>query len=204
MGNFWDKMAKSYDKSTEKYYHNANAKTISHTKQYCDKSKDILDLGCGTGIIILDLTDAVNKITAVDASSKMIDFANQKKIKQGIENIDFSVKDISQLDFTQGKYDIITAFNLLLYLTNPEEILKKIYDCLPSGGYFISATDCVGERFLLKTVMKPLSLLRIIPPMNYFTMETLENAFIYAGFKIVFCENLHNMPPNYYVVAKKQ
>ncbi|MDD4844667.1 MAG: class I SAM-dependent methyltransferase [Anaerotignum sp.] len=111
MSNFWDKMAKAYDNSTEKHFHDANAKIISYTKHYCTKFKDLLDLGCGTGVIILDLADAVNKITAVDASSEMIQIANQKKMEQKLENIDFSVKDISQINFASGKYDIITAFN---------------------------------------------------------------------------------------------
>ncbi len=204
MKNFWDKMAKAYDKSTEKHFHDANAKIISYTKHYCTKSKDILDLGCGTGIIILDLADAVNKITAVDASSEMIQIANQKKMEQKLENIEFNVKDISQINFASGKYDIITAFNLLLYLKKPEEIVKIIYECLPFGGYFITVTDCIGEKFLLKTGMNLLSRLGIIPSMNYFTMAVLKNIFINTGFKIEFCENVHDGTPNYYIVAKKQ
>ena len=203
MKSFWDKIAKSYDVSTEKHFNDANNRIINYTKQYCKKSDDLLDLGCGTGMIIIDLADCVNKITAVDSSSEMIKEARQKTIKNGIANISFETANIPEYDFIKEKYNIITAFNLLLYLTTPEIVLKKIYDCLPSGGYFISVTDCMGEKTILKGIMKFVSSLGLIPKMNYFTMITLENIIKSTGFQIVFSENVHEGIPNHYIVARK-
>lgn len=203
MKSFWDKMAKSYDASTEKHFNDANSRVINYTKGYCRESDDLLDLGCGTGMIIIDLADYVNKITAVDSSSEMIKAAKQKTINKGIANINFEIDNITEFGFIKEKYDIITAFNLLLYLTEPEVVLKKIYDSLPSGGYFISVTDCMGEKTILKGIMKFVSALGFIPKMNYFTRITLESIIKSAGFQIVFSENVHEGIPNHYIVARK-
>lgn len=203
MKSFWDKMAKSYDASTEKHFNDANSRIINYTKGYCKKSDNLLDLGCGTGMIIIDLADYVNKITAVDSSSEMIKAAREKTINKNITNINFEIDNIPEFGFIKEKYNIITAFNLLLYLTAPEIVLKKIYDCLPSGGYFISVTDCMGEKTILKGIMKFISGLGLIPKMNYFTMITLENIIKSTGFQIVFSENVHDGIPNHYIVARK-
>lgn len=203
MNNFWDKMSKSYDISTKKHFNDANSKIINYTKRYCKKSDDLLDLGCGTGMIIIDLAGSVNKITAVDSSPDMIKEAKQKTISNCIANINFEIYDILKFGFIKGKYNTITSFNLLLYLREPEIVLKKIYDCLPSGGYFISVTDCIGEKILLKGIMKCISRFGFIPNINYFTTIELENIIESSGFQIEFSENVHNGIPNYYIVARK-
>lgn len=204
MNSFWDKMAKSYDVSTEKHFHDTNSKIIDYTKQYCKKSDSLLDLGCGTGVIIIDLADCVNKLTAVDSSAEMIKMARQKLLCRNITNINFEIDNISELDFIEEKYNIITAFNLLLYLSSPDIVLKKIYDGLPSGGYFISVTDCMGEKLILKGIMKFVSTLGFIPKMNYFTTSALESIIESTGFQIVFSENVHDGIPNQYIVALKE
>ena len=203
MKSFWDKIAKSYDVSTDKHFNDANSKIINYTKLYCKKSDDLLDLGCGTGMIIIDLAGCVNKITAVDSSCEMIKAARQKTTNTGIANINFEIDNISEFGFKKEKYNIITSFNLLLYLREPEIVLKKIYDCLPSGGYFISVTDCIGEKTLQKGIMKCISKLGFIPNMNYFTMRELENTIKSIGFQIELSENVHDGIPNYYIVARK-
>lgn len=64
-------------------------------------------------------------------------------------------------------------------------------------------SDCMGEKTILKVIMKFISALGFIPKMNYFTMITLENIIKSIGFQIVFSENVHDGIPNHYIVARK-
>jgi len=203
MNGFWDKISKSYDSATEKRFSDANRKIIAYAKSYCKKTDRLLDLGCGTGLFSIALSEYVKNIIAVDSSEKMIEIANEKKDAQNILNLSFEVKTIEQMDFQAGSYDIICAFNVLLYIEGYKSLLDRIYGILPQGGYFVSVTDCVGENKIMRVINKLLQRMRIIPYMNQFTTAQLENVIIQAGFRIVFSENVYEKTPNYFIVAQK-
>ena len=51
-------------------------------------------------------------------------------------------------------FDVVTAFNVLLYLSDRDQVLEKIWSLLKPGGVFISATDCLGRNFSRDSVKK--------------------------------------------------
>ena len=69
-----------------------------------DKDKKILDAGCGTGALAYVLASHGYHVTALDASSKMIEVA-KKKVKS--KKINFIVGDIFDMPFEDHSFDVI-------------------------------------------------------------------------------------------------
>lgn len=134
----------------------------------------------------------------------MLEIAQKKSDLENINNINWKCSDIITMLNSDKKYNMVTAFNILVYLQNPKEVLSNIYDMLEDGGYFLSVTDCPGDaNAILKGAESLLSKMNLIPKMNFFKVNQLEELIKDAGFKIVFAENFHLGEPNYYIAARK-
>lgn len=198
---FWDKMAKTYDKNTEKKYLKTYQKTINSAKKYLSTDDRVLDFACGTGITVIPLSRFVNHIHAIDISNRMINEAKQKCAAEGIHNVTFSVGDLYGLDLKETDFHAVTAFNILCY--TDETVLLRIRELLAEDGMLITATDCLGEKpsaasFLLKI----LSALHILPYIRFYDKAGLEDAIKRAGFEIIETGILHERPVNYFIAAR--
>lgn len=201
MKNTWNKIANKYDKSTNKMFAEANRKVISQAKRYCKKQDIVLDVGCGTGLIIQELAPCVSKVKAIDTSPGMIHVAQTKNIS----NIEWEVNDIYGINIKNKKYSVITAFNLLLYVEHIDEFLSYTYDILPDQGYFISVTDCLGElNIVVKCVMLLGDRLGIFPNMKMFKNKELKRRICSKGYQIVYEEIVCKRSSNYLIIAQKR
>lgn len=100
---------------------------------------DVLDLGCGTGRIMVYLQDngRVNSYTGVDASEAMIRQASWLKTQLNFDNAQLIHTDIADV---QGQYDAI--FSVHSYYSWPEQdkLLRHIHALLMESGTFILVT----------------------------------------------------------------
>ena len=126
--DFFDRLASTWDEGMIK---NEEVIKIILDNALVSSGKDILDVACGTGVLIEDyLKKDVNKITAVDLSSEMIKVA---KSKYKIDKVKFICGDI--LDFNDNeKYDCIVVYNAFPHFIDGEELIKHLSILLKDGG----------------------------------------------------------------------
>jgi len=98
-----------------------------------DGVKDILDVGCGTGILVDILSRSGYAVTGIDSSPEEIEFA--KKNKKG-NFIPTSVESF----YDGKKYDLIVAAQLIEHIRKPEDFLAKAEALLKRGGYLVVET----------------------------------------------------------------
>jgi ubiquinone/menaquinone biosynthesis C-methylase UbiE len=72
-----------------------------------------LDVGCGSGILSLQLADHVNHVVGLDISPSMIAIAKAHQTKLKKKNVDFVVADLSNLPFKDGIFNFIAGYNAL-------------------------------------------------------------------------------------------
>jgi len=99
----------------------------------------VLEIGCGTGRIMLKLLEAGIDIAGIDASEKMLDILREKAEKKGL-NPDVYRSDM--LDFSLDKKFrlIILPYRTFLHLKNAEERKKALLNFkkhLEKGGRLI-------------------------------------------------------------------
>lgn len=201
---FWDKRSKVFDEQVLSVYENAYKKTIKRSIPFLKPEDTMLEIGCGTGNATIPLSQYVKKITAIDISEEMMLKAAEKAKEEGRENITFRQKDLLELDIEPESYDVVAAYNVLLYMKNQEKVLEKIYDILKPGGVFLSATDCMGRNLSKESVRKFWkSKLHLMPYVSFDTPVGLMRKIQRKGFLVIEIVNLHRNPPNIFIVAQK-
>ena len=66
----------------------------------------------------------------------MIQKAREKAKNQSKDNIFFRTGELTEMEVEPESYDVVAAYNVLLYMKNQEEVLKKVYEVLKPGGIF--------------------------------------------------------------------
>lgn len=95
------------------------------------EGKDILDVACGTGVLIPDyLTRNVKTVTAIDISPEMIKIA---KSKFGQENVKFICGDVESEAFDH-KFDCIVVYNAFPHFQESENLIKVLTSHLKADG----------------------------------------------------------------------
>lgn len=202
---FWDKRARMFDSQVLEVYKNAYKKTVKRSAAFLNQENTVLEIGCGTGIVTMQLADKVKKLTAIDISGKMLLQAEQKAREQKKKNITFHCGNLMEMNFPAESFDVVTAYNVLLYMENQEEVLDKIYEILKPGGLFISATDCLGRNFSKDAVKKFWkSKLHLMPYVTFDTPIGLMRRIQKHGFLVLEIVNLHKNPPNMFIVGQKK
>lgn len=100
--------------------------------------KAILDVGCGTGYLTLNLAQKFpqGKIIGIDNAPKMIEIAQSKTKK---ENLFFQLADGEGLPFTDNHFDLVLA-NASLQWMEGEKAVCEIARVLKKAGKFIFKT----------------------------------------------------------------
>jgi len=96
----------------------------------CKKQGDLLEIGCGDGILLNKIQDCYN-VTGADISQHAI-----KKACEMVDSKKLKVMDIENEDI-DGSYDIIIAFDVMEHLNNPQKVIKKIKGAMKKDGIFI-------------------------------------------------------------------
>lgn len=135
---------------------------------------DVLDFGCGTGLLSLGLLPMVRSITGIDSSQGMLDVLNEKIRGQGFRNMKTICADLAQGDPLPGQYDLVVSSMAFHHIQQTEPLLKALYSALRPGGWIaIADLDSDDGKFHESTegVFH-----------NGFDRSVLKNGFERAGF----------------------
>ena len=99
--------------------------------------KRVLEFGCGTGNVTLELAKKGYDMTAVDISESMLTVADEKAESQGIDNIRFYKGDMSNFAIDETFDAVICCCDSVNYLPDKqafENFILCASDCLTPGG----------------------------------------------------------------------
>lgn len=92
----------------------------------------VLDFGCGTGLLTLQLVDRVAAIDAMDTSHAMLDVLRAK-----VEGSDWTnVRMLAELP-KAGPYDLIVASSVCSFLDDYPGTISQLASLLTAGGTFV-------------------------------------------------------------------
>ena len=69
----------------------------------------VVDVGCGTGLLALQLADRVERVWAIDISPSMIDYLSTKASSADLDNIDAAVASAVSLPLVDACADIVVS-----------------------------------------------------------------------------------------------
>ena len=138
---------------------------------------DVLDFGCGTGLVTLQLQPFIHSITGVDGSHGMIDILKQKIEERNLTNVKTRLIDMEKGDDLEGSYHLIVSSMTFHHIKEIRALLDQFYQvALPSG--YLCIADLDPEEGLFHSDNKGV--------VHFgFNREKMCQSFIEAGFENV-------------------
>ena len=110
------------------------------------KSKAVLDLGCGTGLlgkVLKRYSQKFGMLTGVDVSPKMLDVARKKAVYDRLEQQDI----LTYLKNAKVNFDIIACMDVFVYFGDVQPVFQSVHNALKKDGVFLfSVVSGVDNR----------------------------------------------------------
>ena len=141
-----------------------------------NENDNVLEIGFGTGIVIFEMAEFVNKgiIEGIDFSDTMAAIAkkrNKKYIAKG--KVILKHGNFEETNYADNSFDKICSANTIYFWPQPDIYAKKIFRILKPGGKVVLAFE--DKQGILE---KPLSQ----DVFDLYTVEEVEELFIVSGF----------------------
>ena len=151
VADIFDNYAESFDEHlVQQLKYDAPANLFSLLRHYSQaNSLDILDLGCGTGLMGVQLRSIAKSLVGVDLSQKMLDIAKGRALYD-----DLICREITEfLDDHTKKYDIVVSTDVLVYFGDLADIFSLVHRNLNDKGYFCFSVEAAntGDYHLRET-----------------------------------------------------
>ncbi len=98
---------------------------------------DLLDLGCGDGVLSRRLVERGARVVAVDASPELIAAAKKN-------GLDAHVADGRELSFDH-EFDMVFSHAALHWMKPPQPVLRGVRNALRAGGRFVADMGGAGN-----------------------------------------------------------
>ncbi len=96
------------------------------------KNVSVLDVACGTGVLIPDyLNRGVNEVIGIDISPKMVQIAKKKFSR--FNNVDIICGDVENFCFDRN-FDRIIVYNAFPHFPEPKRLIKTLSNLLSDNG----------------------------------------------------------------------
>lgn len=119
-----------------------------------------VDLGCGTGLMGLELRDTVDRLEGFDLSANMLAKAAEKAIYDHLDQADLSAgiaeTRVVGPGLDAGRADLVSAADVLMYLGDLEPAFALTAALLNEGGHFAFSVERLTEDdgFLLQPSLR--------------------------------------------------
>ena len=135
----WD--PSDYEKNSSAQERAAES-VLSGLKLRGDES--ILDIGCGDGKVTAKIAALVpqGRVTGIDSSPEMIDFARKRYPSTQFPNLSFDRADAQKLDY-HGEFDLVVSFACLHWIKDHIAVLRGIKQSLKPAGKMV--IQCSGK-----------------------------------------------------------
>ncbi|MBX2829852.1 MAG: class I SAM-dependent methyltransferase [Rhodospirillales bacterium] len=128
---------------------------------YLSVGSQVLDFGCGSGLVAHHLSTKGYLVTGIDLSPKMI---GQARLSGDRANF-FVYEGDGTLPFDDDVYDAVISSSVLEYVPNPKEILLEFRRVLKDEGVLLLTVPDMRNRFRKKESIK--RSLMLFPPFYY-------------------------------------
>lgn len=98
-------------------------------------SKSVIDMGCGTGKVTVDIAGHFPKVDGCDISPRLIKIAKENA-KKSNKKVNFILGDMAKIK-TKEKYDCVLFAGVLEHIPNDVAALKNMKNVLKAGGYVV-------------------------------------------------------------------
>ena len=132
--NDWIKKLKQQAKDSREYRYRL------YEKVGLSKKKNILDIGCGTGEITLDIARYTKgKVTGIDIDTKKLNKAGL--VLKDLLNVTLIKADAQELPFVDEAFDLVVFNIVLIYIKDQQRALLEMARVTKIGGIILASLE---------------------------------------------------------------
>ena len=161
-----------------------------HLWQFVDGPR-VLEVGVVTGKN-MEFWPAHCKMTAIDLTPGMLDFAQQRAQSLNHPDADLFLDDVQHLHFPSGIFDTVVATFVFCSVPDPVQGLREIGRVLRPGGQVLLLEHVRIDRPVIGTLMDIVAPLVVRLNGAHINRQTIENVRL-AGLHIERVENFESM-----------
>ncbi|MGO0121976.1 class I SAM-dependent methyltransferase [Desulfothermobacter acidiphilus] len=129
-----------YARHYEDWYTTPQGRTVWKLEWSCLRrmlaprsGEEMLDAGCGTGIVARALAAEGVRVTGIDSSPHMLEVARSR----GGAGITYREGDLTALPFAANRFHAVVCFTALEFVRQPEAALREMWRVLRPGGRLV-------------------------------------------------------------------
>ncbi|WP_371185781.1 bifunctional 2-polyprenyl-6-hydroxyphenol methylase/3-demethylubiquinol 3-O-methyltransferase UbiG [Thalassotalea maritima] len=124
---------------------------------------NIIDVGCGGGILAESLAKLGAKVTGIDMGEEPLNVARLHALEAGV-SVNYQkipVEDKATAEHEQ--YDVVTCMEMLEHVPDPQSIVKACSDLVKPGGYVFFSTLNKTMKSYLFAIVGAEKVLKLVP-----------------------------------------
>jgi ubiquinone/menaquinone biosynthesis C-methylase UbiE len=146
---YYDDFSKGYERERHHGYHALLDELELGVVLPLAQSREVLEVGCGTGLILNRLAEVAQRAEGVDLSPGMLELARQRGL---------SVREASatELPYADNSFDTVCSFKVLAHVPDIQRALSEMARvCRPGGHVVAELYNPWSLRFLAKRLAGP-------------------------------------------------
>jgi 2-polyprenyl-6-hydroxyphenyl methylase/3-demethylubiquinone-9 3-methyltransferase len=154
-----------WDQTSEfKPLHAINPLRLQWIQEHCNlENQNVLDIGCGGGILTESLRNAGAVAKGIDLSKKALQVAKLHSLETGIQ-VEYeliSAEDLAEKE--SGKYDVITCMEMLEHVPNPRSIVQACAKLAKPGATLFFSTLNRNAKSYVMAILGAEYILKMLP-----------------------------------------
>jgi 2-polyprenyl-3-methyl-5-hydroxy-6-metoxy-1,4-benzoquinol methylase len=115
----------------------------------------ILEIGCGAGLLSIDLARNGHTVDAMDSTAAMLLMTRRNAVSRGVhDRMRLHLADVHALSFAAQTFDLVIAIGVIPWLHSEQIALQEIHRVLKHKGYLLVTAD---NNARLNRILDPLS-----------------------------------------------
>ncbi|HZS41168.1 MAG TPA: class I SAM-dependent methyltransferase [Polyangia bacterium] len=150
--DYYDAFARTYEQERHRGYHALIDRLETDLALRYARGADVLEAGCGTGMILKEVAPHARRAVGLDLSPGMLAAARAR----GLDVVEGSV---TALPFSDGEFDLAYSFKVLAHVEDIEGALAELARVVRPGGHVLAEFyNPWSLRWLVKRLKRPTSI----------------------------------------------
>lgn len=125
--------------------------------------KQVLDVGCGGGILAEAMAKAGGHVTGIDLADKSLKVAKLHSLESGVEVHYESISAEALADRAPGQFDVVTCMEMLEHVPDPSATVRACATLVKPGGWVFFSTLNRNPKSFLFAIIGAEYVLQLLP-----------------------------------------
>ncbi len=125
--------------------------------------KQVLDVGCGGGILSESMASLGAEVTGIDMGHEPLEVARLHGLESGV-NVNYIQSTAEQFaDENAGTFDVVTCLEMLEHVPDPESVIQACSKLVKANGLVFFSTLNRNIKSYLMAIVAAEKLLKLVP-----------------------------------------